>query len=66
MIIGPVMATAAVGRPKKNVREIFGTKRLPGIYWIENDMHSRKSFGPDPGCRVRGLYFGNARLLFSS
>jgi hypothetical protein len=32
MIIGLVMATAADGRPKKSVKEIFGTERLPEIY----------------------------------
>ena len=33
MIIGLVMATVAVGRPKKNVKEIFGTERLPEIHF---------------------------------
>jgi hypothetical protein len=32
MITGLVMATAADGRPKKRVKGIFGTERLPEIF----------------------------------
>ncbi len=47
--------------------DVTKAKVRPGLKAGQsNDMHSRKSFGPDPGCRVRGLYFGNARLLFYS
>jgi hypothetical protein len=64
MITGLVMATAADGRPKKSVKGIFGTERLPDDQVLD-DQYFLEYMGAYIGIKRMGLELHLADLWVS-